>query len=626
MPSALSVQLVSSDQSVNMGTISGPGPDTAPPPGPASWGLHLWDRTEEVFAYTVGDVASLTATYAKFYKELAEVEKDYAKGVRKLCNKFAPKQEASGQESERDRGWRLFLTEQGYKAGQHELLSELYSKSVIEDLKTKVKDSNKEIEKLRKELKRSQEVTEHVQKSHEKYNVKYQKCFQDAVTAERALQRAENDTSLSRREVEKLRNQTAERQRQSDESKKVLERQTSHLQEVTTAHLHGALPAVLDSLQGLSVATSESLMRVMEAGVRSEAECERVVAACTQEMASILAGLRPHRDSERVIEMFKSGAVASAESLSRALVNTSHLKHSTNTIKKSKSFTKIPTEKDNQSAYQNKRKLESKLEALEEEIAKGEEAKFAKWLPNNVHFITGRKEMSALQLMVKSYTENPQFGDVNKFRSELDKVTHSVQLLESDLFSLNNQLRDVSSKLHVTRAPSEIYSSTCSDRSDTQSQSSGYPSSASSGDMDSQFGETSSARDSQCGDNDSYRDAIQSLLTQSPGYYVPQLHSRHHDEAHDDVREAVHGEDLPPPPAELLEDETDGLGPEADQVTVTALYSFDVIAEGNIGMAEGEEVIVTGQDDGGWIRVRRVREPQDEGFVPTAFLNLPSFM
>ena len=87
--------------------------------------------------------------------------------------------------------------------------------------------------------------------------------------------------------------------------------------------------------------------------------------------------MRPERDTERVIEMLKSGAVASAESLSRALVNTSHLKHSTNTIKKSKSFTKIPTEKDSsQSAYQNKRKLESKIEALEEEIAKGEEAKY----------------------------------------------------------------------------------------------------------------------------------------------------------------------------------------------------------------------------------------------------------
>ena len=82
------------------------------------------------------------------------------------------------------------------------------------------------------------------------------------------------------------------------------------------------------------------------------------------------------------------------------------------------------------------------------------------------------------------------------------------------------------SEQHVSRVPSEINSSTCSDKSDNQS--SGYPSSASSGDMDSQFGETGNARESQCGDtcstrgsasgdSDSYRDAIQSVLTQSPG-------------------------------------------------------------------------------------------------------------
>ena len=64
-------------------------------------------------------------------------------------------------------------------------------------------------------------------------------------------------------------------------------------------------------------------------------------------------------------------------------------------------------------------------------------------------------------------------------------------------------------------------------KSDTQS--SGYPSSGSrSGDMESQFRETGSARESQCGDtcstrssvsgdSDSYRDVIQSVLTQSPG-------------------------------------------------------------------------------------------------------------
>ena len=113
--------------------------------------------------------------------------------------------------------------------------------------------------------------------------------------------------------------------------------------------MHGALSAVLDSLQSLSVAASQSLLRVMEAGVRSEAEADRVVAACTLKIGAVV---RP-----RVKEMFKS-------------------------------------------------EVESNIEALEDEIVKGEEAEFAEYLSNNFHFIAGCKEISAFQIMVKSYTGN----------------------------------------------------------------------------------------------------------------------------------------------------------------------------------------------------------------------------
>lgn len=226
--------------------------------------------------------------------------------------------------------------------------------------------------------------------------------------------------------------------------------------------------------------------------------------------------------------------------------------------------------------------------------------------------------MSGLQLMVKSYTENPQYGDVRQFRAELDKTTHSVQVLESELYSLNNQLKEVSSKLPVSGLESpESY--VC-DRSDTTSQSSGYPSSASSGDVDSQFGETRdtdtcSTRDSQFGDTDSYRDAIHSLLVQSPGYYKPypppdtSLTSNH-----DEVVE-----EFPPPPDDMLGDDATDAGVGNYEV-VTALYKFEILSEGNIRMDEGEELVRVGDDDGGWIRVRRT-DGSEEGFVPTSFLN-----
>ena len=238
--------------------------------------------------------------------------------------------------------------------------------------------------------------------------------------------------------------------------------------------------------------------------------------------------------------------------------------------------------------------------------------------------------MSALQLMVKSYTENPQYGDVTKFRAELDKVTHSVQLLESDLYSLHSQLREVSTQLpgpaRVSAAPAPA--DTCSDIytcSDTQSQSSGYPSSASSGDADTQsLAETSSTRGSSCGDTRDYRDAIQSLLTSSPGYYLPLPSSAAAPAAAISEVEAVEDEDLPPPPAEMLEggDASDGAGDKwsCGGDVVTALYPFAVMAEGNISMAEGEQFLRQGEDEGGWVRVRR-RLGVEEGFVPTAFLD-----
>merc|ERR1712154_352764 len=190
-----------------------------------TWGQHLWDRTEEVFSQAGHHVGLLSGNYTKFYRELGEIEKDYAKSLRKLCNKFLTKQDPGNQELSREKGVRLFLEEIGYKAGQHELLAELYCKSLPEDLKNKVKEETKNIDKLRKELKRSQEAIEVVQKSHEKYKNKFQKNYQEALTAERTWQKAEGDCSLSRKEVEKYRTLSLERQKQCEESRRVLEQQ-----------------------------------------------------------------------------------------------------------------------------------------------------------------------------------------------------------------------------------------------------------------------------------------------------------------------------------------------------------------------------------------------------------------
>ena len=68
--------------------------------------------------------------------------------------------------------------------------------------------------------------------------------------------------------------------------------------------------------------------------------------------------------------------------------------------------------------FQIKRELEKNIEAVESELTRGE------------------KEMRSLQVMVASYRNNPKFGDVSKFETELASVTLRVQHSQVQVSSL----------------------------------------------------------------------------------------------------------------------------------------------------------------------------------------------
>ena len=73
--------------------------------------------------------------------------------------------------------------------------------------------------------------------------------------------------------------------------------------------------------------------------------------------------------------------------------------------------------------FQIKRELEKSIEVVESELLRGE------------------KEMRSLQVMVVSYRNNPKFGDVTKFQSELDSVTLQVQNSKAQVSFLSNCCR-----------------------------------------------------------------------------------------------------------------------------------------------------------------------------------------
>ena len=120
--------------------------------------------------------------------------------------------------------------------------------------------------------------------------------------------------------------------------------------------------------------TGEYLCDVMKRGIRAEVESEKVISSCNSEMLRVVETVSAREDTERVIELYKSGSVCSVDTLDHALVDFSQVKQNFNTMKKYKSTAKISSatsDKDCQSLYQLKRKIQSKIDGLEEEITKG---------------------------------------------------------------------------------------------------------------------------------------------------------------------------------------------------------------------------------------------------------------
>ena len=55
------------------------------------WGAELWDAHKSVVGHVTEGVNSLVDVYAKYVKEKAELEKEYAKCLRKLIARYQPK-------------------------------------------------------------------------------------------------------------------------------------------------------------------------------------------------------------------------------------------------------------------------------------------------------------------------------------------------------------------------------------------------------------------------------------------------------------------------------------------------------------------------------------------------------
>ena len=321
-------------------------------------------------------------------------------------------------------------------------------------------------------------------------------------------------------------------------------------------------------------------------------------------METLLRGINVQQEMSLIIERHKTGAVPPTEiqfdDLSCPGLLAGVLANSEPLVLKAQS-------ESGKSLYQEKRQIEKKIMAQEDQIQKG------------------CKEIVALRKMVTTYKANPKFGCSEKLCEQLEMSVQRVEVLKSGVMLMRGELDRVLSKLEIIKMSNESYyqsnygslaGSRTPDPSDIY-----HTPDVSCADLDKEYESIEMIRTSNRKKNFyGYEEEESNLYGTGVVVSVGSLgaDSGYRSAVYDWVTRCTASPSPPPPP---LPSE-----PPIEMLSwVVALYPFTGEVESSVNMEEGEQFFVTEPDVEGWTRVRRLGTTREggaqlEGFVPSSFI------
>ena len=267
--------------------------------------------------------------------------------------------------------FRLILIELGYQAGQHELLSDTFMKTLPQKIKLQVKETHNQIENHKKDIKTIQSKLDKAYKKLDKSKAKYIKHHAEWESSKEAFKNAEADSTSSKNEIEKMQQRTIARRQQVEDYKGEYAQQLVRTNLSQAAYFHSELPAVLDSLQNLSQSNCAFFKRIWSKFVGAEKEVAFIITKCHEEMENVIHEINPDEDTEKVIEKYKTGNVPPPD------LQFDDLSDEYSTVVGPNAQTKDRVGRDQGdewkvNLYQKKRELERKIQAQQMKIKKGQ--------------------------------------------------------------------------------------------------------------------------------------------------------------------------------------------------------------------------------------------------------------
>ncbi|XP_068878838.1 formin-binding protein 1-like isoform X1 [Aphelocoma coerulescens] len=537
-----------------------------------SWGTELWDQFDNLDKHTQWGIDFLEK-YAKFVKERIEIEQNYAKQLRNLVKKYCPKRSPKDEEPRFTSCIAFFniLNELNDYAGQREVVAEEMGHRVYGELMRYSHDLKTERKMHLQEGRKAQQYLDMCWKQMDNSKKKFERECREAEKAQQSYERLDNDTNATKADVEKAKQQLNLRTHMADENKNEYAAQLQNFNGEQHKHYYIVIPQIYKQLQEMDERRTIKLSECYKGFADSERKVIPIISKCLEGMILAAKSVDEHRDSQLVIDCFKSGFEPPGDfpfedysqniyrTISDGTISTPKQEgmriDTKTTVGKAKGklwlfgkkpkgpaledFSHLPPE-------QRRKKLQQRIDELNRELQKETDQK------------------DALIKMKDVYEKNPQMGDPSSLQPKLTETMSNMDRLRMEIHKNEAWLSEVEGKVAA--------------RSDRR-----------------------------------HSSDINHLVTQgreSPeGSYT------------DDANQEVRG----PPQQHAHSNEFDDEFEDDDPLPAIghckAIYPFDGHNEGTLAMKEGEILYIIEEDKGdGWTRARR--HNGEEGYVPTSYIDV----
>ncbi|NWW43864.1 FBP1L protein, partial [Pedionomus torquatus] len=247
--------------------------------------------------------------YAKFVKERIEIEQNYAKQLRNLFKKYCPKRSPKDEEPRFTSCIAFFniLNELNDYAGQREVVAEEMGHRVYGELMRYSHDLKTERKMHLQEGRKAQQYLDMCWKQMDNSKKKFERECREAEKAQQSYERLDNDTNATKADVEKAKQQLNLRTHMADENKNEYAAQLQNFNGEQHKHYYIVIPQIYKQLQEMDERRTIKLSECYKGFADSERKVIPIISKCLEGMILAAKSVDEHRDSQLVIDCFKSG-------------------------------------------------------------------------------------------------------------------------------------------------------------------------------------------------------------------------------------------------------------------------------------------------------------------------------